>query len=136
MPPMTAAYQPPFHQHVGAMPASPVHPFPIPTPTVSTKTDGTLLIEIILSLFGVFGVGWLMAKETIIGTVLLIASVLIYWPLIILGTIFTLGLGLICLGPLSIAAIILNALLLNKALLRKARFTAAQLSQMNVPPRN
>ena len=61
-----------------------------------------------------------MAGETIIGTTLLICSIFIYWPLIILGTIFTLGLGLICLGPLAIGAIILNILLLNKILDRQS----------------
>ena len=87
---------------------------------VSTKNNNALIVEIILSLFGLFGVGWLMAGETIIGTVLLVCSIFIYWPLIILGTIFTFGLGLICLGPLAIGAIILNILLLNKVLDRQS----------------
>ena len=86
----------------------------------SSKNDGALVVEIILSLFGIFGVGWLMAKETTVGTILLICSFFIYWPILILGTIFTFGLGLLCLGPLTIGAIILNALLLNSNLNRKA----------------
>lgn len=88
--------------------------------TVIQKNDTALVTEIILSLFGIFGVGWLMARETTIGTVLLVCSFLIYWPIIILGTLLTFGLGLICLGPLAIAAIILNIIWFNGVLNKKA----------------
>ena len=103
---------------------------------VSTKNNNALIVEIILSLFGLFGVGWLIAGETTVGTVLLICSIFIYWPLLILGTIFTLGLGLICLGPLVIGAIILNILLLNKVLEQKSSqyVITPQPIYMNTPP--
>ena len=104
---------------------------------VSTKNTNALIIEIILSLFGLFGVGWLIAGETATGAVLLVCSIFIYWPIIILGTIFTFGLGLICLGPLVIGAIILNILLLNKVLERQATqyVITPQPVYMNTPPR-
>ena len=104
---------------------------------VSTKNNNALVVEIILSLFGLFGVGWLMAGETTIGTVLLVCSIFLYWPLLILGTIFTFGLGLICLGPLAIGAIILNILLLNKVLEQKSTqyVITPQPIYMNTPPR-
>jgi hypothetical protein len=86
----------------------------------SNKNSNALIVETILSLFGIFGVGWLMAGETILGTILLICSFIIYWPLMFGGTILTRGLGLICLGPIAIGAIILNLLLLNSFLKRKA----------------
>jgi hypothetical protein len=88
--------------------------------TFSNKNDGALVAEIILSLFGLFGIGWLMAGETTVGLILLICSIIIYWPVMILGTIFTFGFGLLCLGPLAIAAIIVNIILLNNVLNRKA----------------
>jgi hypothetical protein len=87
---------------------------------VSNKNDSALLVEFILSLVGVFGVGWLMAGETVTGRILLICSFLVYWPIMIVGTILTFGLGLICLGPIAIGAIILNILLLNSVINRKA----------------
>ncbi len=104
---------------------------------LSTKNNNALVVEIILSLFGLFGVGWLIAGETTVGTILLICSIFIYWPLIILGTIFTFGLGLICLGPLAIGAIILNILLLNKVLDRHSTqyVITPQPVYMHMPPK-
>ena len=87
---------------------------------VSNKNENALIAEIILSLFGIFGVGWLMGGETVVGAILLACSIFIYWPFMIYGTIFTFGIGLICLGPLAISAIIVNILLLNSRLNRKA----------------
>lgn len=86
----------------------------------SNKKTEALVVEIVASLFGIYGIGWLMAGETTPGIVLLIGSIVLYWPIFILGTIFTLGIGLLCLGPLAIAAIITNAILLNNVLNRKA----------------
>lgn len=88
--------------------------------TIVQKNNGALIAELILSLFGVFGVGWLMAGETTVGAILLICSFFMYWPFVILGTVFTLGLGLICIGPLAIGAIVVNVILLNSNLDRKA----------------
>jgi hypothetical protein len=103
----------------------------------SGKNDGALIAEIIFSLFGVFGIGWLIGGETTIGVVLLICSFLLYWPIMFFGTIFTLGFGLIFLGPLMIASIIVNAVLLNNALKRKATpfVIVQQPPPMQMPPR-
>lgn len=90
----------------------------VPTPT--RKTDSALIAEIILSLFGIFGVGWLMAGETAIGVILLLGSIFFYWPVILFGAVVTDGFGLICLGPVAIGAIILNIALLSSVLRRKA----------------
>lgn len=96
------------------------------------KNEGALIAEILCSLFGIFGIGWLIGGETTIGTVLLIGSFLLYWPLILGITIMTFGLGLLCLGPLAIGTIILNALLLNSKLKRKA----SQYYMMPPPPQH
>jgi hypothetical protein len=109
-------------------------------PTVTTnKNDGALIAEILFSLFGVFGIGWLIGGETTTGVLLLIGSFVLYWPIIFGGTLITFGLGLLCLGPLAIGLIILNAILLNNKLKRKA--TTFYIVQppppqpMHMPPR-
>jgi hypothetical protein len=88
--------------------------------TFTNKNNSALIAEIIFSLIGLMGIGWIIAGETVIGVILLLCSIFIYWPIMILGTIFTLGYGLICLGPISIAGIIINTLALNAVLNRKA----------------
>jgi len=97
---------------------------PIATPVVSPASrsnSGALVVEVLLNFFlGVYGVGWLMAGETTTGIILLICSLVLYWPTVVLGAIFTFGLGLACIGPLAIGALILNVILLNNALKRKA----------------
>jgi len=85
----------------------------------SNMQTSALIVEILLSLFGIFGIGWIIGGEITLGIILVVCSFFIYWPLMILGTALTEGLGLICLGPLAIAAIILNAVLLNTVLKRK-----------------
>jgi len=88
--------------------------------TTSSTSNSAVLVEVLLSFFlGIYGVGWLMSGETTIGVVLLVCSFLVYWPVLIFGTILTLGIGLFCLGPLAIGAIIFNAIMLNNAIKRK-----------------
>ena len=113
----------------------PVNVFVNNAPPATNKDSGPLIAEILLSLcLGIYGVGWLMAGETTTGIVLLICSFVVYWPFIILGTIFTLGFGLICLVPVAIGAIIANAVLLNNRLNRKAaQMVMVQANPM--PPR-
>lgn len=137
-PPQQPAYMPPpqpsygYGQPYGAPPMyqGPVQVNIIHNQPVASNTSSTpVLVEVLLSLFlGIYGVGWLMAGETTTGVILLICSFVLYWPILIIGVIFTLGLGLFCLGPLAIGAIILNAILLNNTLKRKAtvQFMMAQ----------
>jgi hypothetical protein len=108
------SYQPP------TIYANAVHMTVIPAPVQPTNTEGAMAAEIILSLFGIFGIGWLMSGETTTGIVLVVCSFLVYWPIMLGGTIMTFGFGLICLGPLAIGAIILNAVLLHRRLMHKA----------------
>ena len=104
-------------------------------PVQQPNKDGALAAEIILSLFGLFGVGWLIAGETTVGIVLLVCSALIYWPIFVGGTIVSDGIGLICLGPMAIAAIIINAVLLNRRCSRKmAQYIVMQQSQRPQSP--
>jgi len=136
-------YVPPQQQHYNYMPppysANPGYPPGINVTIINnppgSKNDGALVAEIIFSLLGIFGVGWLIGGETTVGIVLLICSILLYWPIMFFGTIFTLGFGLVFLGPLMIASIIVNAVLLNSALKRKAiPYVVVQPPPMQMPP--
>ncbi len=85
--------------------------------TEQTRRDTeALLIEFLFSLFGIFGIGWLRAGRIGRGILLFVFSITIYWPIMLLGTIFTTGVGLILLGPLAVASISLNFFLLSKSL--------------------
>ncbi len=139
-----ATFQPPYR---GSLPPHNAGPTPVngsayagsgkTTIAVSNKNDSALIVEVILSLFGLFGIGWLIAGETVTGVVLLVCSILIYWPIMIIGTMFTFGIGLICLGPLAIGAIILNTLLLNTLLNHRAtQFVVMHTPHPPTPPQS
>ncbi len=83
-----------------------------------TQSKTPLIVEVIFSLFGIFGVGRLMAGETTIGIILLVCSFVVYWPALIVLTLITFG---ILSFPLAIACIVINALLLNNALNQDVR---------------
>lgn len=98
---------------------------------ITANNTTPLVVEVLLSLLlGIYGIGWLMTGETVVGFVLLICSFLLYWPLVIVSLVlafFTVGLSLLCSGPLIIGAIVFNAVMLNNALKRRtARYTMAQ----------
>src|SRR5207237_3491012 len=125
-PPQQPAYMPPpqanygYGQPYGAPPMyqGPVQVNIIHNQPVAGNTSSTpVLVEVLLSLFlGIYGVGWLMAGETTTGVILLICSFVVYWPLVIMIAVFTLGFGLFCDVPMAIGAIILNAVVLNNTL--------------------
>ena len=97
----------------------------------NTNLTTPVLIEALLSLvLGIYGVGWLLAGEIPTGILLLLASFIIYLPLVIISFIFatfTFGLSMLCTGPLAISAILFNVSMLNRAIKRKrARYTMAQ----------
>src|SRR5579883_743392 len=110
----------------------------IAAPVMAPASPGNpaaIVTEVLLNVFlGIYGVGWLMAGETTTGIILLICSILLYWPIMILGTIFTVGLGLICLVPLAIIALITNPILLSNAIKRKTAYILVQPVQ-TIPPR-
>ena|SRR6266567_543870 len=100
----------------------------------SNKNGSALLVEIFLSLIGIYGVGWRMAGKKTVGTVLLFASI-VYWVLALSFIILTWGFGILCLGPLSIILIIVNAILLNNTLKRQVTwFSTVQAQQTQRPP--
>ena len=90
-----------------------------------------MLVEALLSLvLGIYGVGWLLTGEISTGILLLLASFIIYLPLVLISFIFatfTFGLSMLCTGPLAISAILFNVLMLNRVIKRKhARYTMTQ----------
>jgi hypothetical protein len=91
------------------------------TPLQTPNLSNALTIEVVLSLIGIFGVGWLMAGQITIGILLLLGSIFFYWPMLMLSTMFTDGLSLLCLVPMAIGLIIFNAVLLNGYIKRKIR---------------
>ena len=126
------SYAPPYSTNPGYTPNINVTVINNPS---GGKNDGALAAEFILSLLGIFGVGWLIGGETTVGIIMLFCSIFLYWPIMFFGTLFTLGFGLIFLGPLMIVSIIINAVLLNNALKRKAvPFIAVQQPPMQMPP--
>ncbi|HEY6285961.1 MAG TPA: hypothetical protein VIX20_09890 [Ktedonobacteraceae bacterium] len=104
---------PPMYQHA-----------PFNVTVFNTNHSTPLIVELLLSIFlGLFGVGWLISGEVVIGVILLVCSLFIYLPLLIISifiAFFTFGFSLFCTGPMVIGAIILNAILLNNRLKRKA----------------
>ena len=88
-----------------------------------SNTTTPLIIEVLLSLFmGIFGVGWLLVGEKRTGTLLLVGSVIFYLPLLIISyalAYFSLGLSVLCTGPVAVGAVLLNAFMLRKTILRK-----------------
>lgn len=70
-----------------------------------------VLVELLLNLIGIFGVGWLMAGYRFAGMLFLVFS--LAWlatAAVVLPT--TSGFGLICLGPLDLILLLLSTLLL------------------------
>lgn len=121
--PPQQSYMPPAYPPI-AVNVNVVTPMPI---TSGNTNPGAVVAEVLLNLFlGIYGVGWMMAGETTTGVIMLIASLVLYWPIVILGSIFTFGLGLLCIVPLAIGGVILNGVLLNNALKRKATYILVQ----------
>lgn len=84
-PPYGAAPYPP----AGYPPAYPPSPYGMRPTKVS---GGAIAIEAILSLFGVFGVGWLMSHKTDVGAIVMILGFV--WDVVaIAGTVITFGIG-------------------------------------------
>ncbi len=131
----------------GAFPAdeyeNPYEPQPSSTyeQGYQSRPSGSASSEIILSLFSLYGVGWIMAGETTIGVILIVLSIVVFWPLEILIAVFTLGFGVfVCNLPLATVGIIVNALLLNSRLERQVRqarpsvFSSTYQAQHMQPP--
>ena len=79
----------------------------------NSKSRGTaLILEILPGLFGLLGFGWIYSGNTSTGIIWLIG----YLVWIIIGvtiSVLTVGFGVLCVAPISIAAIVISAVSLN-----------------------
>jgi hypothetical protein len=79
------------------------------------SSTGPVIAEVILGLFGIFGVGWLIGGKTTVGAVLLGLSVL-WWIVSIVAVVLTFGVGALCIYPIDIAFIAGSAVALHNSL--------------------
>jgi hypothetical protein len=76
-----------------------------------------VIVEAILAFLGIYGVGWMIAGETTIGIVLLIAGFV--WDAIFVVAAVTV-IGLCCVVPLQLIFVALSAFQLNNRLRMRA----------------
>ena len=110
----SSAPHPTLTSHIATTPINP------DTPSIK---KGALFVEVALNLcLGLFGIGWLVAGETITGLVLLACSIILYWPILLIGFflnfLFSIGPGLYGLILLAISVMSLNVILLRKTIMR------------------
>jgi nicotinate-nucleotide--dimethylbenzimidazole phosphoribosyltransferase len=100
-------------------PAQPLYPqasaYVAPQARPSDSTP--VIVEAILAFFGFYGIGWLIARETTIGVILLIAGFV--WDAIFIAAAFTV-IGLCCVVPLQLIFVALSAFQLNNRLHMRA----------------
>ncbi|WP_052888141.1 hypothetical protein [Thermogemmatispora carboxidivorans] len=93
------------------------------------KEMAPLIVELLLSLLlNIYGVGWLMAGETLPGVLLLVGSIVVVWPILLVSLFF----WPICCGLklALIVGLVVNTVLLSNHLDRQA---ASRLLQMPPP---
>jgi hypothetical protein len=106
------------------LPSQPLVSYAQPTPLAVSRSsamtrprrrNGTpLAFEVLFALFGIHGVGWLMAGETLLGALMLAGSFL--W-LGVAGVAIAAGLGL-CVAPINIGFLIFSAVRLSRRVQR------------------
>jgi hypothetical protein len=90
--------------------------FAVWAPVAPPKDKTTpMALEIILGLFGIHGIGWLVAGYTSEGLFWLVGSI-VYLVMATVVSAVTLGFGLICLVPIAIGLLVWSALALNSRL--------------------
>jgi hypothetical protein len=74
--------------------------YALPLPARPGKPEPlAVAIEAICALFGIYGIGWLMSGRVGVGLGLLFGG-LAWIAVVIVGSIFTGGIGCLCLGPM------------------------------------
>ena len=74
-----------------------------------------IILEVVIGLFGLFGIGWLVAGYKDTGVKILVGG-LIWWLVAIVISIFTLGIGLLCIWPVDIIIMIVSVVNLSNRL--------------------
>lgn len=130
MPPAPAVPEPPAPE--------PYAPSPAPEPAAAasayaatanaTPKDRTtaLLLEILPTFVGVFGIGWIYGGNPTVG-VLLMVGMFIWEVLAVIGSIVTLGLGCFCFVPINLVVMGVSAYFLNEYMQQRPGLFGAKL---------
>lgn len=99
----------------------PLAPYP-PYPGYAQQQDHStaIVLEAILSVFGIYGIGWMYRGHVGTGVALLVLG-FVWIGIAALITIFTLGIGLLCVAPLHLVFIVLDVIALNNTLRQPVR---------------
>ena len=99
---------------VPAPPATMQQPQPVYLVQRSLKSRGTaLLLEILLGLFGFYGIGWIYAGKVGTGLAYLLGVLLIWIPLSVLLATVTVGISLCFTLPVNVLILIISAATLS-----------------------
>jgi TM2 domain-containing membrane protein YozV len=108
-------YPPPYTQ------PQPYPPAPYPYGYAQQQDHSTaIVLEAILSVFGIYGIGWMYRGHVATGVALLVLG-FVWVGIAALISIFTLGIGLLCVGPLHLVFIALDVIALNNTLRQPVR---------------
>ncbi len=94
-------------------PAAPVSPYPSYMPRPHKDRSIALILEILPSLFGLFGFGWIYSGETTRGLIWLF-GVLAWMVIAVIVTILTGGLACFCVIPINLVLVAISAYTLNQ----------------------
>jgi hypothetical protein len=90
---------------------------PVGTRTAARRATTAVVVEVVLGLAGIYGVGWLFAGRVRLAVILLVLS--IAWIALAGGaSVATAGVGLCGVVPLNVLFAALSAIALNRALKR------------------
>lgn len=95
----------------------PPQPIVMVPPVVVQSDNGTLaiILEVIAGLFGLYGIGWLVGGFNDTGVKILVGG-LIWWIAAIFISVFTLGIGLLCIWPVDLIIMIVSVINLSNRL--------------------
>ncbi len=99
---------------------APAAPFPGTVMAAQVKqspSSGPVIVEVILGLFGIFGVGWLAAGKTPIGLILLVLSAA-WWIVAAFAAVHTVFVGCCGIIPLNLVFVAVSASMLHNAMRR------------------
>jgi hypothetical protein len=84
----------------------------------SDNSGLAIVLEVLGGLFGLFGIGWLIAGETTTGLLMLIGG-FVWIGVAVVLSILTFGLFGFCLVPINLGAMITSAVMLNNKFKQK-----------------
>ena len=117
--PASTPYSQPLYSQ--APPPQPYPPAPYPYGYAQQQDHSTaIVLEAILSVFGIYGIGWMYRGHVGTGVALLVLG-FVWVGIAILISLFTFGIGLLCVAPLHLVFIVLDVIALNNTLRQPMR---------------